>query len=610
MKFSPTPNVKIIPDYVDLDGGLDISTPALKLSPGSCIDSGNFVPDIMGGYMRVGGYERVSGLPKPSDAVYYVFTVALTGAVAVGDTLTGVTSAKTAKVIAKPSATQLIVTRLSGDFSAGESITVAATPVGSFSSSVQGGAETVELDIEYLRLAADEYRSSISAPPGSGAVLGVFRYKGIVYAFRNNAGGTASVMWRTTATGWELVPGLPALNPGGRYQFIKHNFSGATGADKIYGCDGKNKAFQWDGTNYTQITSTASPDTPSCIVAHKNRLVLSILGSLFISSPGNPTSGWAGVGVTPAEIGTGDILTGLLSLPGNNQTSSLAAYCQNKTSILYGSTTADWDMVTIDPESGAAFGTAQFVGGGFALDNRGITSLTLTQNFGNFEASTVSQKVQAFIVSRAGMAACSHILRSQNQYRVFFSDGLGLAMRVDSGQVNSIMPIALNDPITCCWSGEDENGDEVVYYGGANGMVYQAEIGTSFDGAAIEAWVRLAYNSARSPAVKKRWRRVNLEVKVPDYLKLYCSYEHDYGDERVAASLQLTQDTPGGGGYFDQVIWDEFTYDAPYLSPPTYKLDGASRNISLLFYANDAYSRTFTLQSLIVHYTPTRLVRT
>ena len=605
--MKPIPPVEVRQSYIKLDGGIDLVTPALQIPPGVCIDATNFVPEISGGYRRVGGYERYDGHVKPSEQVYYVATVVLSVAVTVGQTITGVTSAKTAKVIAVQDATHLVVTRRSGAFTAGETLNVSGSPVGTLTSMVTG-ADTKLLDVTYQALTADDYRTDISAIPGSGSVLGVWVYNGDVYAFRTNAGATATVMYKATTSGWTIVT-TPALVKDGRYEFVNYNFSGASTGLKMYGCDGKNKAFQFDGTTYTEITTTGSPETPSHIAAHKNRLFLSILGSMFVSPPGAPTGAWAAVGSTAAEIGVGDLITGMMPLPGDNNTGALVVYGRNKTAILYGSATASWAITVAAPDAGAIANTVQFASMALALDDRGVTSLAATQAFGNFAAASVSKAVQPYIDRRVGLAVASSVLRSQDQYRLYFSDGAGLVFRVSNGKVSSVMPILYPDAVTCIVSGENINGEEVVFFGSDNGMVYQAEVGTSFDGSDIEAWCRLAFNAESGPLIRKRWRRAVLELSVPSYANISCSYEQDYGSTTIPVAVSETSAQIGGGGFWDQFTWDEFTWDSPLISPPTFNLAGTSQNLSLIFWSRDDLSSPFTIQSVILTFTPRRIQR-
>ncbi len=610
MSFKPIPGVDVKTSYIEVAGTIDLVSPALKIPSGVAIDSGNFVPEITGGAKRIGGYERYDGHTSPSAAVYYAATVDTTSLLAVGNTITGVTSSQTAVVLYIESATVAIVTRVSGTFTPGETLNVSGAPKAVLTSMVESGTTTQTLNVTYLSLAAAEYRTSIAAVPGTGSVLGVWNFQGTIIAFRNNAANTYTDMYKATATGWvQVTTGVPStLVKGGRYEFVNHNFSGASTGMKVYGCDGKNKGFSWDGTTYVEITTTGSPETPQHVAAHKNRLFYSINGSVMISAPGDPSGTWVAAS-TAGEIGTGDLITAMMPLPGNNSTGSLAVYGRNKTSILYGASTDTWNMANVGIDSGAIAYTVQYVGGALALDDRGVTSLTAVQEFGNFAASSISKAVQPFIDSKVGLAIASSVLRSQDQYRIYFTDGTGLAFRPSREGPSAVMPFTYPDAVTCICSGENSSGVEVVYFGSDNGMVYQAEKGTSFDGSAIDAWIRLSFNAERGPLVIKKWRRATVEADIPSYVALSMTYEMDYGDSSFPIVALQTSTQEGGGGYWDQFTWDEFTWDSPIIGQPKFSLSGSSQNISLLFNSNDDLSQPYSIQSVLLQYTPRRIKR-
>lgn len=328
----------------------------------------------------------------------------------------------------------------------------------------------------------------------------------------------------------------------------------------------------------------------------------------MISAPGDPSGTWVAAS-TAGEIGTGDLITALVPLPGDNTTGSLAVYGRNKTSILYGSGSASWNMSNVAIDSGAIAYTAQYVGGALALDDRGVTNLRAVQAFGNFAASSISKSVQPYIDDKVGLAVASSVLRSQDQYRVYFTDGTALAFRPSRDGSAAVMPFTYPNLVTCICSGENTSGTEVVYFGSSNGMVYQAERGTSFDGAAIDAWIRLAFNSEKGPTLNKKWRRAIVEMSVPSYASLAFTYEMDYGDGSLPIVALQSNAQEGGGGYWDEFTWDEFTWDSQIVSLPKFALSGTSQNISLLFNSNDDISLPFTLQSVVLHYTPRRIKR-
>jgi hypothetical protein len=208
----------VLDDVTILQGGLDIKTPALVLKPGFLRDAQNWECVANrgggGGYVRTGGYERFDGHAPPSSGTYSLlqFAVFVTAPAAFGGSVVqGLTSGATGAVLTSLDSTEkyLVVTAITGIFQDGENIEVVATsnPVGIL---VPTTALATSLqNAQYLNLAADYSRALIASVPGSGPVLGVvnivFSGERQVYAFRNNAGGTAAVMHKSTATGWQAV---------------------------------------------------------------------------------------------------------------------------------------------------------------------------------------------------------------------------------------------------------------------------------------------------------------------------------------------------------------------------------------------------------------------
>jgi hypothetical protein len=61
---------------VSYPGGLDLTTPSLRLQPGALRDALNFEVAQFGGYARTEGYERVDGRASPSAATYIIVQMA------------------------------------------------------------------------------------------------------------------------------------------------------------------------------------------------------------------------------------------------------------------------------------------------------------------------------------------------------------------------------------------------------------------------------------------------------------------------------------------------------------------------------------------------------
>lgn len=587
-------------EYFDLKGGLNLVTPPIQIPAGMCREAQNYEIALEGGYRRIDGYCRFDGRPSPSAAVYYVLPCNITGALAVGDTVTGLTSAATGKVIAIEGTTTVVITKLTGTFTGSEALQVGGTTRATMTSTAaQGAASSNDLNWQYLNLAGDVYRADIAAVPGSGSILGVARYNDLVYAFRNNVGGTAAVLYKSSGSGWTLVT-TPALQPGGKYEFVAYNFGSGL---MLYGCDGANKAFQFDGTTFTQITTGMAADTPSHIAAHTNRLFLSFGNSLQFSSVGVPAT-WSPV-LGAGELNIGQTITNLKPQPGYTGGAALAVYSRLGTFILYGTSSTDWKLVTLDPEAGAFAFTCQHMGQSLVMDSRGVTTLETTQSYGNFAAASISATIRPYIVENKTSVLTSGISREKNQYRLFFTGGRALYYTLGAG----FMPVLYPASMTCYWSGEDSSGNEVAYAGDTSGYVYLMDEGNSFDGAAIEAYVTLVFNHVKSPRVVKRYRKAALEVGGTGYAKFFMSAEIGYGSNDYGAVAPVQLNATLSSGNWDVGVWDVSLWDGRVLQPIEFALEGAAENISLKIAQISDYQAPLTFYGAILHHTPRRQLR-
>ncbi len=204
MRMNALPNVKTMTQYSRFAGGLDLVSPPLTIDAGKCISINNYECNALGGYRRIDGYERFDGRPSPSAQSYYYCPCTFSAAVTVGQTITGATSAATGKVLQVES-TYLIIDRITGTFQV-ENFKVGGTVKGALTIlPSKDGHPTGVGHATALGLVADDYRADITAVTGSGVLRGVCMYKGIAYAFRDNAAGTAVDIWKSTSTGWQQI---------------------------------------------------------------------------------------------------------------------------------------------------------------------------------------------------------------------------------------------------------------------------------------------------------------------------------------------------------------------------------------------------------------------
>ena len=674
--------------FFAFNGGLDLVSPPIEISNGALRSGSNIEIGVNGGYATVGGYERYDGRPKPSAASYTIVNATITGSYAVGNTLTGVTSGATGVICTTGVSGQFILTKVSGTFQVSENLQISAVTVAvSAATEVIGAAATPALDAEYYNLAADIYRADIGVVPGSGNILGVHQYNGTVYAFRNNAGGTAAVMHVKSGSGWTAVAlgrevaftsggtytmavgdtitgatsgatavltkviltsgtfgaGTAAgrlffasqtgtfqsenlnvganlnvatiagnstaitLSPSGRYEFDNANFGGGTGTKKMYGADGVNKGFEFDGSVFVKINTGMTTDTPKHVKVHKNQLFFSFGGSAQHSGVGDPYTfaPISGAG----ELACGDTITGFLGLPGNDQGGALAIYTSNSTSVLYGNDTSDWNIVKYSDEAGAIAYTTQYLRQGMAYDSQGIISLGATQNFGNFNDAVISDKIAPWIRRLTSSACSSCIVRNKNQYRLFFNDGKAVYVTAKGSKILGMTPVELTDQVLCISSLEGASGTEEMYFGSDNGYVYQMDIGTSFDGGAIAWRAELAFNHFGSPRQLKQFKKAVTEITGAGYGEFDFTFTLGYSSSEYESSPTASQGVTLSNATWDSFTWDRFFWDSRSLAPAEADVTGTAENISLLYSGSSDEFQPITLNSAIIHYIQRRAMR-
>lgn len=675
------PNVKTQVGYVQFKGGLDLASPALSIPPGSASDSINYEPGIYSGYKSIDGFERYGGNPSPSDAVYYHTVATFSGVPVVGNTITGSTSAATG-VICRIDGFVLSLTKVTGTFvietfTGGGGGTLTTAPV-------RGGYATGYDDAVSLNAAADIYRADITTVNGARAIRGVNVYKGVVYAFVDNAGATACEMFKSTSSGWAAVAlgrelsftsggtYVPAegntitgeisgatavltrialesgtyaggdaagkyifasqtgtfqaetvkvgatlnianiagnasaitLVKSGRYEFVNYNFTGSTDTLRMYGCDGVNRAFEFDGTVFVPIKTGMTTDTPLHIAAHKKMLFLSFRGSSQNSGIGTPYK-WTAVSGA-AEIAIGDTITGYLVQAGD----TLAIFARNSSYQLLGSSTADFVLKPLSPDSGAiAYSLQNLENKAYGLDDKGIVESMRTQSYGNFDSGTVSQNVQALIAAIRSKVVASSVYYTRNQYRIYANDGTGIIMTTNGNKVVGIMAFDYNSGrttslvnVTCVVSGEDSTGKDVIFFGADNGFVYQADKGSSFDGEAIQRYLRMPFNNLKLPRHFKEYTRAELEMTCIGYSAIRFQPEFSYSDNNIQGHLTVEETAQGTGGYWDAAIWEQFFYDAELVNSPEFLITGSGTNLALIFYSSNDLDLGHILQGMLINY--------
>lgn len=434
----------------------------------------------------------------------------------------------------------------------------------------------------------------------SGDAKGYLVISGISGSFQASETFTGST---SGATAVALGPSQEITLPkGGKYRTKVHNFYGAANLKRLYGCNGVGQAFEWDGAVLAPIRSgiPAEQEKPLFISVHSNHLLLGYTGgALQNSGTGKPLSFSALDGA--GEFSLGDDITGLKS---SSKTATIVTG-RNKIAYLTGSDVSDLDLKDISEDSGAVADTLETVGSPYFLDDRGIRSLTAAQTFGDWSIATETKLVSKwFQGKRKGSIPAIGSLRvkAAGQYRIFFSDRTGMTLYFGRGKPEC-MPFLLRFTPTCLHSGEDAEGNEVLFAGGADGYVYQLDSGTSDDGAPVEAYLRLAFMNQGTPNQNKRYHCAFLDVTDagPTNIISYTA-DFDFSHPDQPGSQEETTTIHGGGGFWDTAYWDQFYWDAMIQGQAVADLDGLGTNISFVVMSDATYEEPHTLASLTIFY--------
>ncbi len=403
--------------------------------------------------------------------------------------------------------------------------------------------------------------------------------------------------------------------PGGKYEHVKCNFSGQLVTRRIYGCDGVNKAFEFDGTTYAPISTGLAPtrtDAPNHIAFHKNFLFISYGSSILYPGAGTPFK-WLAVD-GGGEIATGDSVNAMITLPGSQSTSTLSVFLGTNTAFLYGEDPTTFNLRVFNTGTGGMAKSAQNLFDTLVFDNLGVITLRTTLNWGNFLSTSLTKNILPFIIQERTKLTCSSVSRDKSEYRVFFSDGYGLWITVVNQQYMGASVVLFPNAVNCVDEDDDSNGNEVTVFGSNDGLgyVYKMDSGTSFDGANINAHITLAWDQLRSPEVLKRFRAASIEIQGTGYAAIKFGYQLGYGSSAIGqpADTSYTTGFSGSSNWDSGITWDAgFIWDGQTLSPTRVDVTGTAENIQVTLSSTTNYMPAFQINSIIHHYTLRRGLR-
>lgn len=388
---------------------------------------------------------------------------------------------------------------------------------------------------------------------------------------------------------------------GGRYSMIVHNFYGATGFERAYGVNGSGKSFEFDGDSAIMIDTGMPDDRPFLIAAHKKHLFLGFpKGSLQNSALGEPRSFTALLGA--AEIGMGQELTNLAP----NTAATLLVTTDSSVAVLSGNDSSDFLLETLSDEAGARQHSAQRIGNVIYMDERGIRSVSATQSYGNFRLGTYTSLIQATLESKRSLGVqpvASMVVKGKDQYLLLFDDGSGISIYMGRKNPEAMLflyPFVItSEPFIA-----NIDGRERVFVGADDGFVYELNVGPSFDGEEIEAYLQLPFGHQGAPRLLKRYHKTLIECVCGPDTRIAVVAQFDYASGYQPYAHGDVFGVRGTGGIWGISNWAEFYWSAPTVAQAEAYLQGAGENMSLVIFSSSKSMDGYTLQGVTVMFSP------
>lgn len=390
------------------------------------------------------------------------------------------------------------------------------------------------------------------------------------------------------------------LTAGGRWELKPYNFFGGL-TMRLYGADGVNDLIEFDGSVLVPIPVAGMTKKPKHVELHQQQLWAVFFTSVQHSGIQDPYK-WT-VLSGAAELALGDEGTGLKSVSGSSTESALLLTSKNKSAVVYGDATG-YRIATLSTEVGAAPYTLQEIGKVVALDVAGVRDFTPTQAFGNFRSQTLTDHLRRKVNNLSARA--SVLSKATGRYRLFLADGRMLSGV--PGKRWSWMFCSIPFGVNVACEGEID-GQSSVFIGCDDGYVRRMDVGRSFDGAAIEYWIKHPYSVLNAPGWKKKGAHITAEIEGASFGAIKAVAEVDYGNSERLEAMVEQADIPPPATLWDIGNWDEGVWDGQAGQTTNFRLRWAGENVSLTFFGESATELPHEINSVAIWYRMTRRSR-
>lgn len=482
------------------------------------------------------------------------------------------------------------------------------------------GWQEVPLGIK-IQFTAGVYSSSME-PPAEGTVC-TGSTSGATFTINRINAMTGT--WGTDAAGWIVtssITGTPVagetfkngtttlftyqsnaaqtLPASGNYEFRVFNFNAAQNPDtgyRLYAVNGVGQGFEFEGTQsvFCNIDTGMSPDTPTHLEVHASYLFFSFPGGSLQNSGYQYPLNWNPVfGASARSVGED------VTFLKEDISETLIIGTRKRVWTLTGISTELFQIQVYAANTGAIQWSVEQPGQIIFMEDRGFTTVSASQEYGDFEANSLSDAILTLATSLAAndTPVGAIVTRKKNLYRIAFASGAVLALGMNAkgqftGWTECGYPIAPVLYVCGYTQGSTGPQQERAFMADDTGTVYEIDKGWTFDGSAVNAFMKLAYYSSKSPDIYKRYRRLRVDLQPEGWLALTLAVDFDYGNRTAQNNFPLQFTTPGG--IWDVALWDTFLWDAPQYTQAVMKVEGEGYNIGLFFSSSAATDFPYTL---------------
>jgi hypothetical protein len=372
--------------------------------------------------------------------------------------------------------------------------------------------------------------------------------------------------------------------------------------------DGKSDIHIYDGSVVDVITSAFLPvgHYPILVGEWTNRLFLAYEGGrIFFSVVGDPTDfdGTNGAG----EILMGSDVTDFIVTPAGDLLVTMKDRIDVITDLTTESTSFAFRKDTFSPVSGAITHTVKrMLGTIYYADDRGLTNLEQTEAYGDFQASSIAQKVERTYQNRKQDTSFAITNREDNQYILFFNGSNqtdGLVFSFKDKYLKGATKISLNHIVRCVAEGKNEFRKDETYFGSDDGYVYKMFTGTSFDGKPILTRLATSFYHYGSPTNWKSFREILFEFvgDVNTFIKFRPDFE--YAESYMPTPDEVTEQiTQSGGGVWGAGVWGVFKWAGNVVNRLKAKILGYGTVMRVLISTEQQYEEPHTFHNMTVQY--------